>query len=309
LLPNVVTTSMCPVCRQTIPAQIVAGNSVQMFKTCPEHGNFVAMVEPDPAWWGYVRSLGCTNIYDGYMIDITNRCNLKCKYCYHAAGDTDRTVDDVVSEAIEHRHLAPIILTGGEPTLHPDFGTIIERLHAEGLEVWVLTNGTMGIKDLPRYENIILAGLSFHKESGGRDIEFLETCRQQGLVLHTAFWVIDDVRQIDDALAIFADYSDVLQTLRIKAASNLWAESGAKNHIYTSDMLRYLNNRGETDLMLECNNKMSFANVKHKGQHIMLISWYDIYNVDLQDIDCGPYYRANDGTVNNLVVTGLKNAV
>ena len=126
--------------------------------------------------------------------------------------------------------------------------------------------------------------------------------------MSTAFWVIDHVDQMAEALSVFSSYSDVLLSLRIKAASNVWAEGSVTNRIFVSDMLRWLCDRDPgTDLMLEHNNKTSFANVKHKNQHIMLISWYDINNVDLYDIDCGPYHRANDGTINNFVVTGLLN--
>lgn len=307
--PYKMTTSLCPTCHAVIPAAIyLQGGSVWMHKICPEHGEVTALVEPDAAYWLYCQELGCTNIYDGYMIDVTDRCNLSCKYCYHQVGSTHRHAEDVISEAHAHSHLGPIILTGGEPTLHPDLGSIVNRLQGDGLEVWVLTNGTRGIADLPRHGDILCAGLSFHRESGGRDIEFLESCRSQGLKVATGFWVIDNVNQMAEALSVYRSYSDVLLTLRIKAASNLWAESGAANHIYTSDMLRWLcDHDPDTDLMLECNNKTSFANVKHKNQHIMLISWYDIGNVDLQDIDCGPYYRAKDGSVNNMVVTGLLN--
>jgi hypothetical protein len=310
MTPDKMTTSLCPACHAVIPAAIyLRDGAVWMHKICASHGPVTALIEPDAAYWSYCQQLGCTNIYDGYMTDITDRCNLSCKYCYHPHGATDRPADDIISEAHTYHRLGPIILTGGEPTMHPDLAHIVDRLQADGLDVWVLTNGTAGTAGLPRRDNLLRVGLSFHRESGGRDIEFLESCRTQGLQVDTAFWVIDHVDQIAEALTVYRAYSDVLLTLRIKAASNVWAESGAARHIYISDMLRCLCDRDpHTELMLDRNNKTSFANVKHKNQHLMLISWYDINNVDLQDIDCGPYHRANDGSVNNFVVSGLLNA-
>jgi len=305
VMPHTMTTSLCPTCHAVIPAAIYLTHSaVWMHKICPEHGATTAMVERDPAYWQYCRDLGCTNIYDGYMIDITDRCNLQCKYCYHPTGTADRPAADIIAEARAHRDLGPIILTGGEPTLHPDLATILEQLP----DAYVLTNGTNGTANLPRTGKLLHAGLSFHRESGGRDIEFLESCRTQGLQVDTGFWVIDHVDQMADALTVYGAYRDVLLSLRIKAASNVWAEAGVTNHIYISDMLRWLCDRDPgTELLLNRNNKTSFANVKHKNQHLMLISWYDINNVDLCDIDCGPYHRADDGSVNNFVVTGLLN--
>jgi hypothetical protein len=39
----------------------------------------------------------------------------------------------------------------------------------------------------------------------------------------------------------------------------------------------------------------------------MLVSWYDINNVDLLDISCPPYYRSKDGGIYNLVTAELIN--
>lgn len=305
------THSICPVCHKVIAGDVAVGDSVYMVKACPEHGMFVGMVERDPDWYMACKTEGAKEFYPGYLIDITDRCNIRCKYCYHANGAVDHPVNAIVSDAKENAHLGPIILTGGEPTLHPELPEIIRQITANGQYVFALTNGILlddeyidllSEAGLRTNDNLNIA-LSFHKESAGGDFAFLERCRTRGFTISSSFFVIDNVRQIDEAIAVHREYGDVLQNMRIKAASNLWNEAGAGNKIYVSDMLRYFADKGPTNIITYLNNKVSYANIMHGGLMYMLVSWYDSYNVDLDDINCGPWYKAKDGTINNLVTT------
>lgn len=81
-------------------------------------------------------------------LDLTNKCNLKCKHCYADAGialrneletsDWVRIIDDF-SEMSEN---AEVTLTGGEPTVHPDFWHIAEYIKKKCHRLVVFTNGT-----------------------------------------------------------------------------------------------------------------------------------------------------------------------
>jgi L-amino acid N-acyltransferase YncA len=70
-------------------------------------------------------------------------------------------------------------------------------------------------------------------------------------------------------------------------------------------MIHYLGSIDE--IQFHDNQKASYAQVLFRGLDIRLISWYDVNNVDLWDIDCAPYYKAQDGTVNNFVTSSLIN--
>jgi organic radical activating enzyme/GNAT superfamily N-acetyltransferase len=308
------TISKCPVCYQDIPAAIGITDAVWLTKQCKEHGEFTSMLERQVEWYNITKD--CKNIYDGYLIDVTSRCNLKCKYCYHDNNGEEKSLEDIVLEAYEHRDKSPFILTGGEPTMHKDLPEIIKSISQFG-QCNLLTNGIKLCDEkyldkiiesgLNYTEGIVDISLSFHKEAQGRDLEFLELCRKKGIVIWTAFYVIDELSQIEQAVELFKAYSDVVNNFRIKAASNLWAESKADNKIFVSDMIKYLSSLGKTELIIGANQKVSYAQVLHEGLDIKLISWYDVTNVDLQDIECAPYYRALDGTVNNLVTTAIIN--
>ena len=79
-------------------------------------------------------------------VELTNRCNFSCVHCFrnnNCSGSPDFPLsfyEKILKEAHSYRarHIA---LTGGEPTLHPEFETIL-ALTAEYDYSWILvTNG------------------------------------------------------------------------------------------------------------------------------------------------------------------------
>lgn len=80
--------------------------------------------------------------------NITRRCNLRCEHCYadaaakHYPGElTLQQLIDVVDDLVDYR-VPAILLSGGEPTLHPHFYDLAGYAVARGLRVTVSTNGT-----------------------------------------------------------------------------------------------------------------------------------------------------------------------
>lgn len=305
------TFSLCPVCKKTIPALIEVQEQAVMIKECPDHGFFHSVVENSPGWFGFCQEFNTHKIYDGIMIDVTTACNLKCKYCYHDNNGKHISINKIKKQIRENIDLAPIILTGGEPTIHPDIEEILKYTSLR-VETWLLTNGVKladetffnTITPYLEKNGILNIGLSFHKESNGLDLKFLELCRKHKKIIGTAFYVIDDINQIDEALILFDAYKDVVHSLRLKAASNLGVETKAINHIFTSDMVNAILARGGF-LDGRYSNKVSYASMVLNGKEVKLISWYNLNNVDLIDINGPPYYASKDGKLHNLVTSCL----
>ena len=93
---------------------------------------------------------------DGYKmlnIYLTNACNLRCPHCFMKAGKllaNELTADEwlrVLTEFKECGGMA-VTLTGGEPTMHPGFRTIVETANGQGLQLTVLTNGILWTDEL-----------------------------------------------------------------------------------------------------------------------------------------------------------------
>jgi len=81
--------------------------------------------------------------------NLIRRCNLTCKHCYTTSADIDfpgelttpeiyQVMDDLKAFAVP-----VLILSGGEPLLHPDIFTISQRAKDLGFYVALSSNGTL----------------------------------------------------------------------------------------------------------------------------------------------------------------------
>jgi 7,8-dihydro-6-hydroxymethylpterin dimethyltransferase len=96
-----------------------------------------------------------TNAVSLPVFSITNDCNLDCPICF-TYNRPDRTyyksldeIKRIVEHLFRHRDRIEVInLTGGEPTLHPDFFAIIDYLSSCGIDrITVNTNGLTIARD------------------------------------------------------------------------------------------------------------------------------------------------------------------
>ncbi|EFW92636.1 hypothetical protein ZOD2009_07199 [Haladaptatus paucihalophilus DX253] len=82
----------------------------------------------------------------------TSGCNLRCWFCdsYHTSWEPTHarmTVDEIVAE-VESYDANHIVLTGGEPLVHEESVTLLDRLSERGYHTTVETNGTI-FRDAP----------------------------------------------------------------------------------------------------------------------------------------------------------------
>lgn len=78
-------------------------------------------------------------------LQITRQCNLQCEYCFIKASEKLPHVPTPalmkMAETLGKQGLMEVRLTGGEPTLHPDFMSIVRKFHSENIYVSVATHG------------------------------------------------------------------------------------------------------------------------------------------------------------------------
>jgi len=75
---------------------------------------------------------------------VTERCNSRCVTCdYWRHGRTDMNLESVrnLLPDLEQLRTQVVVLSGGEPLLHPEWAPIAQLLKTNGLEVWLLTSG------------------------------------------------------------------------------------------------------------------------------------------------------------------------
>jgi SynChlorMet cassette radical SAM/SPASM protein ScmE len=82
-------------------------------------------------------------------IAITNRCNLRCRYCYHfeSAGDVEGDLSTVAwlqfFEELNRCAVTEVTLAGGEPFIRGDLKEIISGIVRNRMRFQILSNGTL----------------------------------------------------------------------------------------------------------------------------------------------------------------------
>jgi len=80
------------------------------------------------------------------LLNITNKCNLACKHCYLGTPGNAHIEPRMFENAVSHFEDMggmKLMLSGGEPLLHPRFWDLMEVLPSYELRVILLSNGTL----------------------------------------------------------------------------------------------------------------------------------------------------------------------
>lgn len=88
------------------------------------------------------------NNFHSLAMEITRKCNLRCRHCFLAAGENDRdklSLSTIKSTMDQVKAAGGISVTigGGAPLLHPDWLEIVEYAPSVGLLVALGSNGTL----------------------------------------------------------------------------------------------------------------------------------------------------------------------
>ena len=85
----------------------------------------------------------CLHLY------LTNRCNLSCPHCYMFSGkanEKELSTSEILKLLHDYKYIAKgkrVVLSGGEPTIHQDFELILKEAYNMGLEIRLMTNGSL----------------------------------------------------------------------------------------------------------------------------------------------------------------------
>jgi uncharacterized radical SAM superfamily Fe-S cluster-containing enzyme len=168
-----VTQSLCPRCKRLVDADVVERDGrIVMIKRCPKHGVSEALTCSDAEWYRWSRrfqrpgrppvhratesELGCP--YDcGFcpeheqhacvtLFEITQACNLECPACFAASPHGSHSSLEEIHAMLDAVNLAEggpadvVMLSGGEPTIHPQFENIVERIALSGRVKHLMVN-------------------------------------------------------------------------------------------------------------------------------------------------------------------------
>jgi uncharacterized radical SAM superfamily Fe-S cluster-containing enzyme len=182
------TQSLCPECLALVPAKIITkGKRVYFRKRCPTHGVREDFVCSDvglydrmeyslpgkvPPRYGTEPDKGCPfdcglcTEHEQHtcvgLVEVTSSCNLHCPVCYASSGPggthlSFQECKAAIDRLVETEGRAEVLqLSGGEPTIHPDFLRLLDYACDRPIDV-VMVN-TNGIR--LAHDPELLAGLA-----------------------------------------------------------------------------------------------------------------------------------------------------
>ena len=212
------TNSICSTCFRKLEAKIIFQNErVYMVKTCPDHGREKVLISTDIAYYQKTRDFnkpgdmprkfgqkverGCP--YDCGLcsdheqhscvsiVELTDRCNLTCPTCYassspsHGQHRTLTEIETMLDIVVASEGEPDVVqLSGGEPTLHPDFFAVLDLAKARPIRhLMINTNGLRLARDRSFVERLshYMPGIEIYLQFDSFEAEVLQSLRGEDL--------------------------------------------------------------------------------------------------------------------------------
>lgn len=181
-------------------------------------------------------------------LQITDRCNLKCRHCY--LGDSllhDLPVEKIKRLAREFEEIQGLrlLISGGEPLLHPGFWEINRILDHPPFRTILLSNGILITKEVARKLNVSEVQVSLDgmkkgheilrgKDTFERTLEGIEQLRDAGIPVSVATMIHRGNVEEFGELAAFVASRDILEWSidlpcikgRLEEHPDLWVPPG-----------------------------------------------------------------------------------
>ncbi len=109
------------------------------------------------------------------IFNVTDRCNLQCRYCYaeyYRRNNRDLDLKEIFSivDQLAEMGNKRISLCGGEPLIRDDIGRIIDYIKGKGIICTVNTNGSLVPKRIEELKSIDYLCISFDGDEEAHEI-------------------------------------------------------------------------------------------------------------------------------------------
>ncbi|NTU99206.1 radical SAM protein [Candidatus Falkowbacteria bacterium] len=211
------TTSLCSHCLKRIDGKIIVKEGkIYVLKYCIEHGKQEEILEEDAEYYlgrmKYTKpgSVSKTQTERGQncpfdcglcpeheqhscigLIEVTNKCDLKCPTCYANSGDGEFLPLDKIGEMLdffvdsEFGNAEILQISGGEPTTHPQIIEIIKLARKKNIKYVMLNTNGLRLahdRDFARELSQFVGGFEVYLQFDGFDKKTYEHLRGRDLL-------------------------------------------------------------------------------------------------------------------------------
>ncbi|MDD5181700.1 MAG: radical SAM protein [Candidatus Nanoarchaeia archaeon] len=289
------TKSVCPKCMEEKKLNLIAAeivkedNNVFLIKTCKQHGEFKELLSEDAGWYSKLRDcavegdksenakpcsrscpLDCglcaahKSVPLIVNIEVTNRCNLNCPYCYAHYGATSTLYEPTYEELTKMidmladykpYKIPAVQFTGGEPTMRREIVALVAHAHERGIrQIQLATNGLRLAEDANLAKRLRKAGLKtiYLKFNGVSEKtnpenlkqmpQILGNCRAAGfdsIVLVPTIIRSFNNQEIGEIIRFGINNMDIIRGINFQPVSfsGNMTKGNLQKHRYTIDML------------------------------------------------------------------------
>lgn len=249
-------------------------------------------------------------------IEITEKCNLKCKHCYLEAGicktsmiDYDR-FEKLVDEMVAN-HVLNVEITGGEIFMHPRVLDILKLCYKKFAMLGILTNGTIMTDEvlelIAENKDRTVVNISIdavdpdmHDEFRGMKGSWKASCNTIRRLADNSDTLLHETEHL----------GDILKTEFTQKALDIEKKTIYQEHLYRSSTFSLDSVNTALGTVEEINN---FDLEKLKKARDIALQKYKLLFINPEpkrlgkELKKAPVYRINDNWYKNIVITHFEN--
>lgn len=310
------TLSLCPTCYRKVEAQITFQNGlVVMTKFCPEHGPSSGIMEKDIQHFSNFYSEGTLGKNNTIIIHTHGNCNMSCPWCYFPMGRLPDKPFSYFNAVLGQYRGWNLLMSGGEPTIRPDFFEFTQQAHNLGWRMGAITN-MLQLGDPVFYEKVLASPLTsggvvnlamsmqhpknYSQEILKQKVSALRNLDFSGKKAACAMFSIQSLDELD-YIREWYDASKKLYTmLRIRTMFGNWKDKGNKNKLFLSDLhkaflVKFADLMPKISLNIEKSNIYCLYLEMKDGMQVSLSSAPTVENLDYHQCSRPVYMLAEDG--------------
>lgn len=309
------TLSLCPTCYSKIPADIIYHDGAAwMFKECPEHGKFSALVEVDSQFVTAFYNQGTLGRNNSIIIHSYDKCNLACSWCYYPMGkERIRTPDEVDALLGQYRGYG-ILLSGGEPTIDPEFFDKVGRYTALGWGVSSITNmvrladdefidaamdSPLHVGDTLNFACSFQHPKNHPKEVTEAKFRALHNMEVRGVRPTCIMFSVQDLSELDFIQEFYERTKGLYPMLRIRGMFRNWKAKDVEQKFFLSDLYKDVCHRFEKFAPTQSKqhevSNLYCLYMQMDGVQLSLSCAPDVHNIDYHQCSRPVYMMALDG--------------